>query len=142
MSKQIEVNVDLINQKLQFSGTAGDNPAIITDYIPPLGDGQGYTSLELFLISLASCSASTVVSLLRKMRKNISGFRVNAKGIRRDQHPTSFEKIWLEFIITSPDAGDEEIHKAIQMSEEKYCPVWAMVKNNVEVIAEYKIIAS
>jgi uncharacterized OsmC-like protein len=32
--------------------------------------------------------------------------------------------------------------KAIQLSEETYCPVWAMVKNNVEIETDYKIIAS
>ncbi len=74
--------------------------------------------------------------------KNISGFKVNAKGIRRDMHPTSFQKIFLEFILNSEDTEDSDIQKAIQLSEETYCPVWAMLKNNVEVISEYKIIVS
>jgi putative redox protein len=28
------------------------------------------------------------------------------------------------------------------MSEETYCPVWAMLKNNVEIITEFRIVAS
>jgi len=76
------------------------------------------------------------------MKKNVSGFRVNGKGIRRSEHPTSFQKIFLEYTLNSKDAEDKDIEKAIQLSEEKYCPVWDMVKNNVEVITEYKIMAS
>jgi putative redox protein len=128
-------------QKVQCSGVARSNPAITFDYRPPLGEGQGYTPLELLLMSLAVCSVTTVVYLLRKMRKNISAFKVNAKGTRRDDHPTALTKIYLEFILSSEDTEDADVQKAIRLSEETYCPVWAMLKNNVEVITEYKIVA-
>ncbi len=142
MSDQLEVTVQLANQKVQFIGKSGSNPEITIDYIPPLGDGQGYLPLELLLISLAACSGATVVTLLRKMNKNVSGLKVNARGIRRDQHPTSFQKIFLEFILNSKEPEDAAIQKAIQLSEESFCPVWAMLKNNVEIVTEYKMITS
>ena len=140
MGNQLEVSVDLTNQKVQLIGVARSNPAIIIDCLPPLGDGQGYTPLELLLISLASCSGTTVLTLLRKMRKNISELKVNAKGIRREQPPTSFQKITLEFVISSEDVQSSEVEKAIKLTEETYCPVWTMLKNNVEVIPEFRIV--
>ncbi|MEW6265717.1 MAG: OsmC family protein [Thermodesulfobacteriota bacterium] len=139
MADQLEVKVDLTNQKVQFTGVAGSNPALMIDYIPPLGDGQGYMPLELLLLSLAACSGSTVATLLRRMKKNIAGLQVQARGLRRDSHPTSFQKIFLEFILHSPDINDSDVQKAIQLSEETFCPVWAMLKNNVEIVPEYKI---
>ena len=142
MSEQLEVTVNLTNRKVQFTGISRSNPPITFDYDPPLGDGQGYTGLEMLLMSLAACSGTSIVALLRNMKKNVSGFRVNGKGIRRSEHPTSFQKIFLEYTLNSKDAEDKDIEKAIQLSEEKYCPVWDMVKNNVEVITEYKIMAS
>ncbi len=142
MAIQLEANVALLNDKVQFIGTSGDNPAVRFDYTPPIGDGQGYTSLQLLLMSLASCSGTSVVVLLRKMRKTVSGFAVNAKGVRRDQHPTSFREISLEFVLTSADAVEEDLRKAIRMSEESFCPVWAMLKNNVEITTTCKISAS
>ena len=142
MAEQLEITVDLTNQKVQFTGVAGSNAAIAIDYTPPLGDGQGYMPLELLLISLAACSGATVATLLRRMRKNISGLKVKAKGLRREVHPTSFHTIFLEFMLNSEDAAAADIQKAIQLSEESYCPVWAMLKNNVEITYEYKIIAS
>ena len=140
MGNQLEVSVDLTNQKVQFTGVARSNPAIIINCLPPLGDGQGYTPLELLLISLASCSGTTVLTLLRKMRKDISGLKVNATGIRREQPPTSFQKITLEFVISSEDVQSSEVEKAIKLTEETYCPVWTMLKNNVEVIPEFRIV--
>jgi putative redox protein len=142
MAEQLEVTVNLTNQKVQFTGISRSNSPITFDYGPPLGDGQGYTGLEMLLMSFAACSGTSIVALLRNMKKNISGFKVNGKGIRRTEHPTSFQKIFLEYTLNSKDAEDKDIEKAIQLSEEKYCPVWAMVKNNVEVVTEYKIIDS
>jgi len=55
MGNQLEVSVDLTNQKVQFTGVARSNPAIIIDCIPPLGDGQGYTPIELLPIGGTAC---------------------------------------------------------------------------------------
>lgn len=142
MAEQLEVTVNSTNQKLGYTGVLRSHPAIPIDYIPPFGDGKGYMPLELMLMSLASCSGGTIAFLLRKMGKNISGVKVNAKGIRRDQHPTSFQKIILEFILNSGDTQDADIQKAMRLAEESVCPVWAMLKGNVEIITGYKIIAS
>jgi len=142
MSEQLEVAVNLTNQKVQFTGISRSNPPITFDYDSPLGDGRGYTGLEMLLMSLAACSGTSIVALLRNMKKSISGFKVKGKGIRRAEHPTSFQKIFLEYTLNSKDAEAKDIEKAIQLSEEKYCPVWAMVKNNVEIVTEYQIIAS
>jgi putative redox protein len=142
MAGQLEVTVNSTNQKLGYTAALRSHPPIPIDYIPPLGDGQGYTPLELVLTSLAACSGGVIASLVRKMGRTISDVKVNAKGIRRDRHPTSFEKIFLEFILHSKDARDADIQKAIRMAEETFCPVWALLKNNVEIATEYKIVVS
>jgi len=117
-------------------------PPVAIDYIPPLGDGQGYLPLELVLMSLAACSGGTVGLLLRKMGKNVAGVTVNARGQRRDEHPASFQRISLEFILTAHDLADSDVEKAIRLSEESVCPVWAMLKHAVEIIPQYKIVDS
>ena len=142
MAEQFEeVTVNLMNQKAQFSGVSKSNPErpVAFDYKAPIGDGQGYNGLELLLMSFAGCIGTTIAYLLRKTGKDISGMKVNAKGLRRDQPPFKFEKIFLEFILNSKDTKDVDIQKAIQLAEESLCPVWQMVKNNVSVTTEYKI---
>jgi putative redox protein len=143
MSGQIEeVKVNLINQKVKFKGESKSNPdaPVFFDYVPPVGDGEGYNGLELLLMSLSGCSATAVVFLLRKMGKTVSGFEVNAKGVKTEQPPLKFEKIFLEFVLKSNDAKDADMQRAMKLAEESVCPVWQMIKNNVEVVAGYKII--
>ncbi len=142
MADQLEVTVVSTNQRLGYSGSLRSLPPIAMDYIPPLGDGQGYMPLEMLLMSLGTCSGATIGYLLRTKGKTITGIKVNVKGTRREQHPLSFKKILLEFVVNSSDVNDLDIQKAIKLAEESVCPVWAMVKGNVEIAAEYKIIAS
>jgi uncharacterized OsmC-like protein len=35
--------------------------------------------------------------------------------------------------------GIKDIQRAIQLAEQSVCPVWQMIKNNVEVATEYRI---
>jgi putative redox protein len=67
------------------------------------------------------------------MQKNIVEFTIEAHGLRRAEHPTGFKTITLEIDITSDNTTEAEVNKVIAMAEETYCPVWAMVKGNVEV---------
>jgi len=140
MSDQIEANVTLINDKVKFSGIARTNPEIICDYVPPLGDGQGYTGLELLLVSLSSCAGTGVAALLRNQGKTVSGLKINARGQRRSEHPTSLEKIWLDFSLNSPDIKDDDIEKVLQMAGQIISPVWVMLNKSTEIITSYKII--
>jgi putative redox protein len=142
MLAPMEVSVHSTNQKLGYTGALRSHPAIPIDYIPPFGDGQGYTPLEMLLMSLAACSGGTIGILLRKTGKTVTGITVNAKGTRREQHPTSFQKIFLEFTVNSADTKGADMEKAIKFAEESVCPVWAMVKGNAEIVTEYKIITS
>jgi putative redox protein len=142
MAGQLEVTVQSTNQKLGYTGALRSLPPIAIDYIPPLGDGQGYLPLEMLLMSFGACSGGTVGLLLRKMGKAVTGIKVNVKGTRREQHPTSFQSIFLEFIVTSADVKDADVQKSIKLAEESVCPVWAMVKGNAEITTAFSIVAS
>jgi len=135
----LKANIHLINDGIKFSCKSNDNPEIITDYYPPLGNNEGYKPLELFLISFGTCVSGTIIPLLRRFKKSIDKYFVDIVGIRRNEHPTSFEKIIISILIYSKDVEDTDLEKAIKMSEDKYCPIWSMIKNNVEVEIKYKI---
>lgn len=139
-SKELNANIRLKNYKLHFVGIVEGNEPISIDYIPPLGDNLGYTSLELLLLSLSSCIASSILPFLRRMGKTINGLEVKSKGIRNTEHPTCFREIYIDMKIKSPDVSEEDIDKVLKLSEETYCPVWAMVKGNVDVKISTEII--
>ncbi|HPR18241.1 MAG TPA: OsmC family protein [Candidatus Cloacimonadota bacterium] len=138
--EKLQAKIALINNGIKFSCQSGTNPEIITDYYPPLGKNEGYKPLEIFLISFGTCFSGTVLPILRSMKKTIIKYELNVSGIRREEHPTSFSEILFDFVIESPDIRENDLLQAIKLSEEKYCPVWAMVKNNVEVKVKYRII--
>jgi putative redox protein len=139
-SRELVTTINLLNGKLHFEGNADGNDPVHIDYTPPLGDNLGYTSLELFLLSLSSCLGSSVLTFLRRMSKDISGFKIDSKGIRRQEHPTAFKSVSLHIIITSPDVQPSDLDKVIKLSEDTYCPVLAMIKGNVQVSVTYDIL--
>ncbi len=131
-SKELHASVELINNKLQFRGTVEGNNPVLIDYVPPLGDNMGYTSLELLLLSLSSCAGSAILVILRKMQKSISAFGIDVKGIRREEHPTCFKSINLGITLKSTDISLEDMSKVTKLIE-GLCPVLTMVKGNVEI---------
>lgn len=137
-----EVEVELVNDKVQFNGVSKAHPdmKVTFDYTPPMGDGNGFNGLELLLMSFSGCSGTAVVYLLRKMRKHVAGLTVHATGIRRIEPPIKFETITLKFIVRSDDITLSDIEKAIRLAEESVCPVWQMIKNNVVVETEFSLL--
>lgn len=138
-AKELSATVKLINDRLNFSGIVEGNNPISIDYIPPIGDNLGYTSLELLLLSLSSCIGSAILVFLRKMQKSISEFEITAKGFRNEEHPTGFKSILMNIHLKSPDVNETDLKKVIGLAEEKYCPVWSMIKGNVGIEFKYSI---
>lgn len=138
-SKELTASIRLLNEKLHFEGKVDGSKPISIDYIPPLGDNLGYTSLELLLLSLSSCIGSAVLTFLRRMQKTISACEISAIGTRKEEHPTCFKTISLFINLTSSDTTIEDLNQVLKLSEEMYCPVWAMLKGNVEVMVNHSI---
>jgi putative redox protein len=138
-SKELRASVKLVNEKLRFNGLVDKNEPVSIDYIAPLGDDAGYTSLELLLLSLSSCIGSAVLTFLRKMKKSVSGCEIKAVGFRHENHPTGFRNIKISIELTSTDVTEADMAKVIKLSEDTYCPVWSMLKGNVEIEISYSI---
>lgn len=115
--------------KLHFWGKGGDyGQTVSVDYSPPLGDGRGYGGLDLLLMGLVACAGQTAMPIFGKMKQDVTRFVVSGTGKRTTEHPTVFTEIKIDFLIEGNGLSKELIEKAIRVSEEKYCPVWAMLK--------------
>ncbi len=139
MSGILKANIKLLNDKLRFSSAAPGKYEIITDYLPPYGEGDGYYPMELFLVALGTCAGGTILSLVRKFGRTIESYEVQMTGEERGEHPKSFSFIHMDIHVKSPDAVIEDFEKANIMTEKKYCPVWAMIRGNVEVETVFHI---
>ena len=133
-TKNLLVSLDLLNDKVQFNGLVEDQAPIKIDYVAPLGDGQGYTSLELLLLSLGSCMASTLLMFLRRSGKTVNSLRIIAEADRRAEHPTILTTIHLRFFFTSPDLTQGDFEKVLAVTEDRFCPVYAMIKPETKII--------
>jgi len=137
-SKEVISSLTLINDKVQFKGEVESNTPLFIDYIPPFGDNAGYTSLELFLLSLSSCVGTAMLVILRKMNKPVESFKIESTGIRKNEHPTGFSSIKLMVNIKSKTMSGEEMQKVIKLSE-PICPVLSMIKEQIEITINYTI---
>ncbi len=124
---------------LQFVGHAnGSNAAIVLDGAPEVGgSGTGLKPAEALLVSLASCTAMDVISILQKKRQQVTGFRVVARAQRAEEHPKRFTRIELEFIVRGRDVAPEAVARSIELSQTRYCSVTASL--NGEIVASYRI---
>ena len=126
--------------RMHFQGSSEFTHEVPIDHAPPLGTGEGIKPTELLLMSLAACSGQTVISLLEKMRQNVAAFTVRADADKREDHPQVFTAIRLEFRIEGKDLDRALVEKAVRLSEGKYCPVWAMLKQAVPISSTIEII--
>ena len=117
----------------RFVGNASSGHAIVID-----ADRQRNTAagpMELVLIGLCACTATDVVSILRKKREAFSGVQVRAEAERAAEAPTVYKSIKLIYTI-SGEVSRKAAEDAIHLSEEKYCSVAAMLKSTARITTE------
>ncbi|MEZ4516704.1 MAG: OsmC family protein [Chloroflexota bacterium] len=54
---------------------------------------------DMLLMSLSSCSAYDVVSILQRQRQNLSGLYINVDGTQNSEPPYEFTDIHLHFML-------------------------------------------
>jgi len=101
---------------------------------------DGYTPMELYLTSLAGCSAQVTVGLLKRMGQEVQDLTVRARGAKKEIHPAIFTAIELEFEFRGGRLDPDSVEKALALSEERFCPVWAMAKAVSPVKATYRLL--
>ena len=106
------------------------------------GNNAASKPMELILISLAGCSSMNIVSVLKKKRVEVDDFEVYVSSERADEHPKVFTKIHIEYVFYGKNIPPKDVERAIELSTTKYCSVYAMLKNSIEIKTSYKILES
>jgi len=92
------------------------------------GKDRGPTPKPLLLTSLAGCTGMDVVSILNKMKQEISWFNIKVEGDLGEEHPKTFENIRLTYQFKAADnLDDAKVRKAVTLSQDRYCGVSAML---------------
>jgi len=138
---ELKVEVGDLRGKMNLTGKGHTPSTVSIDYPPPLGEDKGFTSLELLMVSLASCSSHSIKYLLGVSGVPLDDIKVTAIGQRRlDKHPTLLTKIELEFTLAGKGLDGTMVEETIRKAEETMCPVWALLKGNVEIRWRFTIV--
>ena len=95
--------------------------------------------LELLLIALGGCTGADVISVLEKKREQVTAYRIEVHGERRDEHPRSYKRLEVRHIVTGRGISEKSVQQAIQLSTDKYCSVAATLRPTAEIVSTYEI---
>jgi putative redox protein len=113
---------------------------LLMDYPIETGNTMsGPTPLTMLLASLAACSLNSVALMLKKMQQPLTGLELTAHAVRRTEHPTVLSDISLEFAVKGNAVDAGAVERALQLSEERFCPVWNMLKASTSIKAAFHI---
>jgi len=124
---------------MRVRATAGEFN-VVMDY--PLASSEalaGPAPLTMLLASLAACSVNSLMVVLKKMQQNVAGLAVEARALRSTEHPTVLTSIFLEFTVKGDAVDPAAVARALQLSEERLCPVWNMLKASTEICAKFHV---
>src|SRR5499427_3682738 len=98
------------------------------------------TPMELLLLALGGCTGVDVVSILKKKRQHVTGYRIEVHGDRREEFPRAYTRLYVKHIITGHAVAEPAVARAIELSDQKYCSVAATLRGSAEIVTSYEII--
>jgi len=135
----MEVTVKQI-EGIAFAGVGETRHWVVMDSLAEFGGSEaGSKPMELLLMSLGGCTGMDVVSILQKMRVDLDDFEIRVEADQAEEHPKVFTRIHLEYRFFGKKVDQEKVEKAIELSQERYCSVSAMLRKTAEIHHSYRI---
>ncbi len=125
---------------ITFAGKTDSNHWVTMDGPEDFGGSNaGIRPKELILIALGGCTGSDVVSILSKKKVKLDDFEMNFTAEVSETHPQIFTSIHIEFVFYGNEINPNDVERAIELSQTKYCSVTAMIQNTVKITHSYRI---
>jgi len=121
----------------KFVATSPSGHAITIDSDRASNKAPG--PMELVLMALGACTATDVVSILKKKRQKLDSLEVICSGERAAEPPS----VWIKLEILYRLRGSLEeaaVQRAIELSEQKYCSVSAMLQKTAKLTWRHEIL--
>src|SRR5262249_27178179 len=120
-----------------FVGRSDSGHAAVLDWSG--GASNAPTPGEMLLMSLGACSGIDVVSILAKARTPVQSFLLEPPRARSDVQPRVFKKIRVTYVVKGKGIKTAALERAIELSEEKYCSISAMIRDVARIKSSYRI---
>ena len=95
--------------------------------------------MELVLLALGACTATDMVSILKKKRQKLESLEVICSGERAAEPPAIWTKLEILYRLRG-QLDDTAVKHAIQLSEDKYCSVAAMLRKTAAISWRHEIL--
>ncbi|MCE7861461.1 MAG: OsmC family protein [Anaerolineales bacterium] len=126
--------------RMAFEGEgASGSPVRLNSDITDGQTDSGARPMELIAIGLAGCAGMDVISVLLKKQQAVTDFQVLFHGDRARDYPRVFTQAMVEYRFYGASLDESAIVRSIELSVEKYCPVYAMLAKAFPIRSVYKI---
>jgi len=105
------------------------------------GNDYGPKPKPLTLVSLAGCTGMDVISILRKMRITPDYFNIEVEADMTEEHPKTYTDFHIIYQFRGDDLPMEKLKKAVDLSQERYCGVSALLAKAAKITYEIKILS-
>jgi putative redox protein len=140
MPETLTATVDLLDG-MAFRATTGTQHALVMDAAPEVGGGNlGPRPMEMLLVGLGGCTGMDVISILRKMRQDVTDYQIRLHGERAVDHPRIFAAIGVEHVVRGRAVSAEAVKRAVELSATRYCSAAAMLGRVAHIEETYRII--
>jgi putative redox protein len=84
---------------------------------------RNFTSTELLLFAMASCTSSDVLSILDKKKVRLDRYSCTITAERAKEHPKTIVFADIHYFFEGENVEAEKVNRAINLSLNKYCSV-------------------
>ena len=123
--------IELTRVSGDFGFEARDSKGHIVrmDSSPETGGQEfGIRPMQMLLMGLGGCSGIDIVSILKKQRQQVDGFRMFIEADRqKGKEPSLWDSVNIVFELKG-DIDPDRANKACQLSMDKYCSVAATLR--------------
>ena len=95
---------------------------------------------DMLSMALIGCASYDIVSILGKQKQDLHELKVTADATQDEDPPWRFRKIHIHYQVIGKGIDPEKVSKAILLSEEKYCSVYATLRDAVEITHDFEVV--
>ncbi len=131
-----------LEQGMRFRGTDDGGLSIVMDAAAASGGkGSGPSPMRVLAMALGGCTGMDVISVLRKMRQEVTAYEVQVSGPRADEHPQVFTSMEVVHVVRGRGLDPASVRRAVELSATRYCPASAMLSHAAPLTHHYRVLS-
>ena len=137
----MKTSVDVIwDSNMKFVTNLNGHKIVLDANEENNGNNEGPRPKGLLMVALAGCTGMDVISILKKMKVDVTYFNLRIEGTIHDEHPKKYESMKVIYEFKGNNLEMEKLQKAVNLSIDKYCGVNANFRDAMKMEYEVKIL--